>query len=409
VGEDPARARGLDLEPGRYEFSATLPSGSVVSQTVDVGATQGPVYVALDAGASPHEWLAWQQWSGNVSEQPIQRVRELQSARAIGEPIVSRDTVDVGLWTTGRASSATHDPVWEKLSTVLSNLDRERTVDPTMLFTASDAHDMINTRSDPPYLAAQLPLAGGEPGRSYLFVEIAGRSMLCAMPWPWTQLDGSGDALVEAVITIDEKSVEQLATVGPEAGVEPTWSVRPAVRDRMLGGILAYFASGEQAAARELLAPAREMLRGKRLNPFGAAGGAYVLVAGWIGASVKGSATEASESPSSWMSWVGNLSRMFPWLPDGAILEGWLALRMRDREPRLDEARVALLEAERRGVPVYTAGVRRLVDGLLLLSGEARRSGTPDDEVDAALVRVRRLAWQIDPEQPFTCVRLWPS
>src|SRR5688500_16315355 len=63
VGDDPARARALDLEPGRYEFSATLPSGSVVSQTVEVGATPGPLYVALDAGASPHEWLSWQQWS----------------------------------------------------------------------------------------------------------------------------------------------------------------------------------------------------------------------------------------------------------------------------------------------------------------------------------------------------------
>src|SRR5215212_9928596 len=75
VGENPARARGLDLEPGRYEFSATLPSGSIVSQIVDVGATPGPVHVALDAGASPHEWLAWQQWSGNASEQAIQGVR----------------------------------------------------------------------------------------------------------------------------------------------------------------------------------------------------------------------------------------------------------------------------------------------------------------------------------------------
>jgi hypothetical protein len=43
----------------------------------------------------------------------------------------------------------------------------------------------------------------------------------------------------------------------------------------------------------------------------------------------------------------------------------------------------------------------------MLLAGELRQAHKSDPEIDAALARVRRLAWQIDPTEPFTSIRLW--
>lgn len=233
--------------------------------------------------------------------------------------------------------------------------------------------------------------------RAYLLVRHGAEAILCAMPYPWLQSDGGGEALVEATIAIDEEGLES----GPVE--ESGWSVRPGVRDRHLGSVLSYLSSGEAGSARELIRPARDLLFEKMMNPIAAAGGGYVLVDEWV--------RDSSQAGSDvrWHSWIDNLSNWFPWLPDGAILQGWLALRRRDHAPDLAKARSALLAAERRGAPLYTAGVRRLSDGLMLLAGEARRTGPPDPEVDDAMARVRRLAWQVDPRQPFTCVRLSSS
>jgi len=413
VGEDPSRTRHLDLAPGLYEFSATLPSGSVVSEVVDVrGETAAqPLRVTLDAGGSPHEWLAWQQWSGNVSERrSIDPLRA--SLKSASEPVqTALVEVTAELWRADPFDYSNYhdaDPTWTALSNAFAGLRTGETIDPASLRPAGYVRESLALMRDPAYVATRLPLGiPQDPQRAYLIVRLSGRSMLCTMPWPWQQVDGGGEALVEAVVALEDALIGEDAPLFARTPNDPVWSVRPSVRDRAMGGLLAYFASGEQAAARELLLPARRLLFEKLLNPFAAAGGAYVLLADWIAASAHGGGD--GEGSADWMRWVSNLGAWFPWLPDGAILEGWLALRIRDQEPRLEAARAALLLAERRGIPVYTAGVRLLVDGLILLSGEMRRRGSADPEIDAALVRARRLAWQVDPRQPFTCVRLWSS
>ena len=386
VSADASHHHAVTVDPGRYEVSAILPSGSVVSRVVEVTETDASVDAALDAGTSPHEWLSWQQWSGNVGGPRSSWMRESGAAPAPAP-------ADIMLARVPADGSAPREKVWGALAARLATLETSTSIDPASILPAEAASLAVHKIPDPEYVAVRLPRGfGAGAERTYLFVTLHGQAMLCAMPWPWMQSDGSGEALVEAVISEQPDSLEG-----------SSWSVRTTVRDHLFAGLLNYFAVGEQQTARELIEPARELLYDKMENPLAATAGAYILVGQWIDESARGLMRQ------DWMDWVKNLSDWFPWIPDGAILNAWLALRMRGRDPLLDEARSALLEAERRGIPIYSAGVRRLIDGLMLVAGEIRRSGGQDPDVDAALTRARQLAWQIDPGQPFTCVRLWSS
>jgi hypothetical protein len=383
VGDDATRHRKLTVEPGRYEVSAVLPSGEFVSRVVDVGEDDENVDAALDAGTSPHEWLSWQQWSGNIAD-PHSR----QSAPVLAAQPTPADITFIRVPASG---AAPREPLWTALADALAELQPAHSIAPDSITPPSASTGFVDVMHDPAYVAVRLPRGvGGGPERAYLFVTLHGQTMLCAMPWPWPQSDHSGEALVETVIAEE---------MDPLDG--PSWSARTIVRDHRVASLLSYFSSGEQRTARELVAPARGLLFGKQMNSLAATAGAYILVGEWIDESTRGTMKH------DWMDWVRNLSSWFPWIPDGAILEGWLALRMRGREPNIEQARAALLEAERRGIPLYSAGVRRLVDGLMLIAGTRTRTDTPDPELHAALTRVRQLAWQIDPGQPFTCVRLW--
>lgn len=77
-------------------------------------------------------------------------------------------------------------------------------------------------------------------------------------------------------------------------------------------------------------------------------------------------------------------------LPDGPIIRAWQLLLEAGRNPTLQadhfqQARERLLEATRRGFPLFTEGLRRLRDGLLLLD---RLSEQHDTDVRRALLKV---------------------
>lgn len=403
VGPSSSHYRSIDLAPGRYELTAFMPSGELLSQTLDLLEQPGDMDVVLRGEPSPREWLSWQHLLGNVPGRTDFNLLRTATRSAVfkgnesyavpGEP-AGLGELAAKLWL---VPPAPLDPVWSRLDAGLAQLAPGKPLDPAQLFPPDAEERDVPLLSDPPYAVARLDRAVHVGDRrAYLVCSRGSEAILGAMPYPWFQSDGNGEALVEAAIAIDEEGLES-------GSVEkPGWSVRTGVRDRQLGSVLSYLSSGDAVSARELLQPARELLFEKMVNPVAAAGGGYVLVDEWV----RGSSQAGSDSR--WHSWIDNLS-WYPWFPDGAILQGWLALRRRDQAPDLAKARSALLAAERRGIPLYTAGVRRLSDGLMLLAGEARRNGLPDPEVDAATARVRRLAWQVDPRQPFTCVRLMSS
>ncbi len=58
----------VEVDPGEYLIEAVLPSGDIATDQVEVadGAT---LTIQLVAPHSPHEWLSWQQYLGNVPAQ----------------------------------------------------------------------------------------------------------------------------------------------------------------------------------------------------------------------------------------------------------------------------------------------------------------------------------------------------
>ena len=88
--------------------------------------------------------------------------------------------------------------------------------------------------------------------------------------------------------------------------------------------------------------------------------------------------------------WPDNLSNWQPWLPDGPVISAWQ--RLRSPDPDLDVVRRLLLEAESRGMPIYTEGVRLLKDGLELFA----RDPEADWDVEEPHRRVEAYAMAMD-------------
>jgi hypothetical protein len=140
--------------------------------------------------------------------------------------------------------------------------------------------------------------------------------------------------------------------------------------------LLGYLAAGSLEIARRIGDPliddAERVLAGKIDDPSAAAiGGYYLLRAGRV---------------DRLHDWSRNLANFFGWLPDGAVIHAWQLLRQ--DKPDVEQARARMLEAERRGLPLYTQGLRLLFDGLDLLSRKYRE----DKELQDALGRVQRYA-----------------
>jgi hypothetical protein len=150
--------------------------------------------------------------------------------------------------------------------------------------------------------------------------------------------------------------------------------------------LLAYLSRGEieQADLVSSRVVADGLLHGKRRNPMAAAIAGYFLL-------LKG------ELQSVHQVWSSNLSRWMTWLPDGAVINAWYLMHADRRD--LPAAKRQLLEAAARGVPVYTCGLRLLIDGLALFADDLQHGG-PD--VVAALKRARRFAAAADWGSPTT-------
>lgn len=150
-------------------------------------------------------------------------------------------------------------------------------------------------------------------------------------------------------------------------------------------------AAGSFEAARvtseDALAEAELMLQEKRRNPIGAAIGGYYLLR--VGALNR------------LHDWPNNLANWFEWLPDGAVVHAWQLLREPD-EAKNSQARRRLVQAAERGLPVYTEGVRLLIDGLELFAYDAVAHDERDEAVEQALQNIRRYAAAMDWNQQLT-------
>lgn len=433
----------VDVEPGHYYVEVVLPSGEILADDVFVEEGQ-PNELVLRGEHSPHEWLSWQHFAGNVPARPVVEQR-LKRASATGRAAAPPRKVLQGATKTGGAKggggakgsagpkSVSHRPgrtLEDRLARIRGEEEAEVVQPPEVTLRApihwlSTPHPVLAKGEVKKEEVWGWLAALGHATPQKLIADLnGGNAPLPVLPnandaahsvfrVSWDD-SGSGATSFKAttsraprhfVVVPRLGSVELVSLPMPwkvltgsrdadieivvQEPAEPAEFCASAIaRDEEFGMLLAYLSSGALPTARDMAERAKEMLYHKGKNPFAAAAGGYALV---------GTASQASKRE--WHDWVENLMNRFPRVPDGAIQWGQLRMRMRRSASDLKEAREAFKLAYRRGLPFYSMGVRWLLDGLELVSRD-------DDEAAEMLKKVRQIAWRTNYQQAFTILRL---
>lgn len=227
---------------------------------------------------------------------------------------------------------------------------------------------------------------------SYRATEKFSPLQVACMPGRWVTQQGSL-ALVEA--TYHPRRVGSRLTRG----------MRLEVDDPDLGGLLDFLQQGDLSGAARIVEQSLGLLYDKWKNPYAAAAAGYVLVSGGL---------SATSAWGSWEQWVLNLAGRYTALPDGAILYATLLLQgppgvaeglnFHPREGASFRTPLgAVLEAVRRGPPLFRYGLKLMSTNIEILVKEPGLERAKQRELHAAQRYMRELSLRVDPDQPF-CV-----
>lgn len=256
---------------------------------------------------------------------------------------------------------------------------------------------MAQTSLRPTYTTASAaaPEESESTGKPNLgLIEVTGASVIETKRTKITfQCDPSIDAVPTATVRIGDYRQRVSLPVSPQAGscvvkVEPTsvgFHVQAWISAdrREANGLQNLLSTGYVLEAAGLAHAAIELLRGKYVDPAGAALGALVL--------------QKAGQLDQWESWVENLAHDFPWLPDGKVF--LLQLRAARGERGADDLELLLKASAQRVMYAETGSI--LID--LLRHWPAGRGS--EDAVRAAVDRLARDAPYIDRDS--VCLTVW--
>ena len=367
--------RDVPLKAGDYDIEAVLPSGELLLAEAKIkkGKT---VNIVLRGEPSPNEWRSWAHYAGSRPAS-AERAR-LEGLGGVDGSTSLRTETTISLGTKGSYHRTAFNPLsWEAWFKLLQQRF-ERKAQPTQPIIGG------------PSTSVKMEIYGGsnglplrvtlfapstsfrdrtKVGKERLFVSIAKSkgSRIFSIPWPWDRRTPPRQPFFE--ILVSEIEGRQICD--------------PVMRDEKLGGVLAYLNSGRVQFAEKLLRNSYGALFAKFENPLGAAAGGYILMSTQNGTRLK-----------HWPEWIDNLTRYFPYIPDGPIMRGRWLLQQGDKDS-LEKAALLFLEAVHRGIPFFTTGVVWLIEGL-------RRTSTYNEECAEQLPIVRGVARSIDLGQAFT-------
>jgi hypothetical protein len=385
----------VDVKPGRWLVEATLPSGEILSEEVAVPEGQKVSVTLRAAERSPHEWLGWQHLIGNIEgadtfEQIRGRARDLAfSVTAKALPWIFRKDPSVPSAETVEGNHMSP----ADLPTLQEVLEGDHPGKPVVGLPEGFSelrgarawrkilglsHD--SSTKDCPSVEASLSealhlyrfLRPARPDhRVFAHVAWGGERLAVSLPIPWPGSLGLAP-------------VEMLVRLHP---LEKAVHIGVAVLDSQFGTLAGMMTASTLPQAKIIVEQASSALFGEYRNRLAAAAGGYVLLA-----------TGGSENRY-WHRWIENLYGKFPDLPDGAVLAASLRLLYPQDKSSYDEARAALFEAFDRGIPYFSAGVARLLDGLTLFAADSA-------EAKEKMTLVQRVAQRLDLSQAFTVIRL---
>jgi hypothetical protein len=376
----------IEVLPGRYLVQAYLPSGNRLSIQVDALPEQTTPAV-LEARRTANEWLGWQDLIGQRAGEPPSLARENANFAPVSPPEPGNAPMGVmaGPPATLRLAQSVPDvSVWtnlHELSKLRNGFPVEhllQTLNPTSVQVL--APTFINEQAASFILQPQgLPLGS----RHYGIVDRSGTIDLFCLPIPWNRLDRA--------YNLKEASIDIAVPLAREE------YVGVAVHDPDLGTLLGYIATGRLPLANVITREGTDahtqmmnVLYRKVDNPFAAAASAYVLL-------------QSDPAPNAdWHPWVTNLAIWFPWLPDGAVLEGAIRLKFAATDEDVLAASESFLNAWNRGIPMFAPVLRLLLDGVSTLVGDP---DTNSEKLEGVLPKIRSLARAMATDQAFTSLR----
>jgi hypothetical protein len=342
-------------QEGTFLVTAVFPSGEIACQDIAVKAGETKSVNLKMPTHTRHEWLRWQHL--------IEGINDKQSF-----DLPLEDTEGLRFW---RFCQANRSLVPEPEE---PQFDVRSVRDATFIKYNIENYDRY---VDAAYFAE---------------IRAQGETWIIALPSPFFAVDSGNAFRTEVMVArVPDSDIAQRS-------VESKIRISVIVPDEKTGPMFAYLCVGDMKAldlaSYTMAAEAENMLYHKVKNPFVAALGGYILL--------------KMRKLNQLHSWPENLTNWFPWLPDGAIIYGRQLLAM----GKVEQARSAFLEAERRGIPVFCHGVRNLIAGLSHFSHNRSDNSEEADtgtDVDRALYRLRMLSMSIDWDQTITVFKANPA
>jgi len=369
---------------GVYDIELVTPSGEVLSDQQNVA--DGEIKrVAFTVGESPHEWLSWQRLSGYVPKKsayydqrlwraPTAVNESLAAHPEIREAVIERNRT---MWSkviasSGHRSSTTNSAFVRMREETRTRYGELKIVPHPLrskiLTTEADAR-ILQWLIEP-----EVPWTHPDTWPRWGFVTVDQACELATLPMPWTP-----DGRIE--VSFDRGR--------PDAMAHST----VIVRDPQFAGVLGYLGSGRMDYANLIIQAddygiIQSLIHDKMMNPLAAAGAAVIAVL----------ATKETVLQR-WDPWLDNLTNFFSWMPDGAVVLAHRRLQQAQAEHEFDFARDKFVQAFDRGIPYYVAA-------LSMLSGGLGQFATESKEIEARYQETVALLSMVDPNQPFTVIRL---
>jgi len=315
----------VDVEPGPIQVQVRLPSGDVLTdeRTIVAGHDEA---ITFSLRGSRHEWLGWQ----NVLSPETDATLRGNDSFPVGEPWITQVRVHQG----GNHIDVPIDK-GASFGGATFSINRDN---------ATFSLTVEGYRQPPPLVE---------------LVMSTGAREIVALPLPW--YDKSEKPLPVQLIC-------ELIAGGTRADV--------IVHDAEFSPVLAYYAGGNFAAAREV-APfivdrAEMAIMNKFHNPVAGAAGVLVL-----------RRLEPKRVDESWLQNLAGISS----ISDGAVLYASYLMATRERRSDMSRIHKLVLDVRRRGMPIFVECVQILNDLLTRLNSATDRPA----EINEAYMWTRHL------------------
>lgn len=312
----------FQVNPGVYHVRGYLPSGETVGDEVTVEEDNKTYIVSLRPSDSPHEWLSWQHFLGNISRGDL--------ASGLKMP----PNVWLRLWKYNG-----YEWLVEPFQPYMWLSDENL---------AAYNYKLDFSKSGKKQLRL-LQVGGLEVPWRFISLPPSEKVQIMLRPSPLETLTRLNSGVTVKVISEDWKA-ELLLHYTSLGAFEAIQTISSNI-EHQLNQVFVEASNHAEFAER--------LLEDKLKNPAGAAMAGYHLL--------RMGAYERLHN------WPNNFANWFSWLPDSSVIHSWQILRQLQQPGFNHELALAcrrLVYAVSSGIPVYSEGLRLLIDGLELFIGD---------------------------------------